>query len=271
MSKPVKCLTLKIHFWQFLIEYTLISPPSHKGGSWVSTGDEASRFSRFSFRRHFFQHLGFRLVRSPPDRATPTPVKLCSSEVFVLGVGITGEEFGMMSSWCNGLERRLTHVHHKHTHTHKDNPTLVPGVKPELSCQPSTNPQFQYDSESALDTILEEQHGQVTHEHTQSWVHINLRYMAFSSHSPMQGFVWEHLVSFPDQYTKLLIVWASDSGNETDTCFRHISIALCGFIWYSLIFIQILVPMKAGVWELGNELYIASWSCVTCICTSSYI
>ncbi|MDG4548958.1 MAG: 5-histidylcysteine sulfoxide synthase [Candidatus Contendobacter sp.] len=34
------------------------------GGSWVSTGDEASVWSRFHFRPHFFQHAGFRLVRS---------------------------------------------------------------------------------------------------------------------------------------------------------------------------------------------------------------
>lgn len=34
------------------------------GGSWISTGDESSIFARFHFRRHFYQHLGFRLVRS---------------------------------------------------------------------------------------------------------------------------------------------------------------------------------------------------------------
>jgi formylglycine-generating enzyme required for sulfatase activity len=32
------------------------------GGSWVSTGDLASNFARYAFRRHFFQHLGFRCV-----------------------------------------------------------------------------------------------------------------------------------------------------------------------------------------------------------------
>lgn len=37
------------------------------GGSWVSTGDEASLWSRFHFRAHFFQHAGFRLVRSEGD------------------------------------------------------------------------------------------------------------------------------------------------------------------------------------------------------------
>ena len=59
-----------------------------QGGSWVSTGDEASRFARFSFRRHFFQHMGFRLVRS--QEAKPCPVRLCKAEVFVVGAGVEG-------------------------------------------------------------------------------------------------------------------------------------------------------------------------------------
>lgn len=33
------------------------------GGSFISTGDEASVFARFHFRPHFFQHAGFRLVQ----------------------------------------------------------------------------------------------------------------------------------------------------------------------------------------------------------------
>lgn len=35
-----------------------------KGGSWISTGNEATRDSRYAFRRHFFQHAGFRYVQS---------------------------------------------------------------------------------------------------------------------------------------------------------------------------------------------------------------
>lgn len=35
-----------------------------KGGSWISTGNEAMRYSRYAFRRHFFQHAGFRYVES---------------------------------------------------------------------------------------------------------------------------------------------------------------------------------------------------------------
>jgi len=34
------------------------------GGSWVSTGNEASRFARYAFRSHFLQFAGFRCVRS---------------------------------------------------------------------------------------------------------------------------------------------------------------------------------------------------------------
>lgn len=37
------------------------------GGAWVSTGDEASVWSRFHFRPHFFQHAGFRLVQAAHD------------------------------------------------------------------------------------------------------------------------------------------------------------------------------------------------------------
>ena len=33
-----------------------------KGGSWASTGNESLRASRYAFRRHFFQHAGFRYV-----------------------------------------------------------------------------------------------------------------------------------------------------------------------------------------------------------------
>jgi len=35
-----------------------------KGGSWISTGNEAIASSRYAFRRHFFQHAGFRYIRT---------------------------------------------------------------------------------------------------------------------------------------------------------------------------------------------------------------
>ena len=39
-----------------------------KGGSWISTGNEALKSARYAFRRHFFQHAGFRTI------VTDTPV-----------------------------------------------------------------------------------------------------------------------------------------------------------------------------------------------------
>jgi putative 4-mercaptohistidine N1-methyltranferase len=35
-----------------------------KGGSWISTGNEATPWSRYAFRRHFYQHAGFRPIIS---------------------------------------------------------------------------------------------------------------------------------------------------------------------------------------------------------------
>lgn len=44
-----------------------------KGGSWASTGaNGASEFSRFAFRPHFFQHSGFRMVRSDSFEVVPS-------------------------------------------------------------------------------------------------------------------------------------------------------------------------------------------------------
>ncbi len=35
-----------------------------KGGSWISTGNEITLHARYAFRRHFYQHAGFRMVES---------------------------------------------------------------------------------------------------------------------------------------------------------------------------------------------------------------
>ncbi len=42
-----------------------------KGGSWISTGNEATRDSRYAFRRHFFQHAGLRYVESEQPLVVP--------------------------------------------------------------------------------------------------------------------------------------------------------------------------------------------------------
>ncbi|MEG3133018.1 5-histidylcysteine sulfoxide synthase [Rouxiella sp. T17] len=45
-----------------------------KGGSWISTGNEALKSARYAFRRHFFQHAGFRYVLSThQEKVTVNP------------------------------------------------------------------------------------------------------------------------------------------------------------------------------------------------------
>lgn len=42
-----------------------------KGGSWISCGDEALKRARYAFRRHFFQHAGFRYVAGEDAASQP--------------------------------------------------------------------------------------------------------------------------------------------------------------------------------------------------------
>jgi len=43
-----------------------------KGGSWISCGNESLRASRYAFRRHFFQHAGFRYVVAEAPVGVPS-------------------------------------------------------------------------------------------------------------------------------------------------------------------------------------------------------
>lgn len=100
------------------------------GGSWISTGDEASRFARFAFRRHFLQHAGFRLARSVTDstESIPLPVRLINTEVYVFG---------------SGVEENKVYLDEK--------------IQPEF--HPSTNIQYGFEKQSALYGILEMEFG----------------------------------------------------------------------------------------------------------------
>jgi 5-histidylcysteine sulfoxide synthase/putative 4-mercaptohistidine N1-methyltranferase len=55
-----------------------------KGGSWISTGNEALASARYAFRRHFFQHAGFRtIVEEPGAEATTTGSRLYETDQLV--------------------------------------------------------------------------------------------------------------------------------------------------------------------------------------------
>jgi 5-histidylcysteine sulfoxide synthase/putative 4-mercaptohistidine N1-methyltranferase len=54
------------------------------GGSWISTGNEALASARYAFRRHFFQHAGFRtIVEQPGNEATTAGSKLYETDGLV--------------------------------------------------------------------------------------------------------------------------------------------------------------------------------------------
>ena len=63
---------------------------SFQGGSWISTGDLASRFARFAFRRHFMQHCGFRIVRPAEDKLQEQPICIINTPIYVQNHGIIG-------------------------------------------------------------------------------------------------------------------------------------------------------------------------------------
>ena len=54
-----------------------------KGGSWVSTGNEATRYARYAFRRHFFQHAGFRYLESDSAEVPVEPVNTYETDELV--------------------------------------------------------------------------------------------------------------------------------------------------------------------------------------------
>lgn len=100
------------------------------GGSWVSTGDEASRFARFAFRRHFLQHAGFRLAKSVTysSESVALPVRLINTEVYVLGAGV---------------EENKIYLDQK--------------IQPEF--YPSANVQYGFETQTALYGIIEMEFG----------------------------------------------------------------------------------------------------------------
>ena len=55
-----------------------------KGGSWIATGNEAIASARYAFRRHFFQHAGFRpIIDAPGHDAITEGSKLYETDQLV--------------------------------------------------------------------------------------------------------------------------------------------------------------------------------------------
>ncbi len=81
-----------------------------KGGSWISTGNEATYHSRYAFRRHFYQHAGFRLVQSD------TPLKIqqadyeTDGEVTLSCEANWGDKFTTQPNFSKVLGKVVTNI-----------------------------------------------------------------------------------------------------------------------------------------------------------------
>ncbi|CAG5135894.1 unnamed protein product [Candidula unifasciata] len=91
------------------------------GGSWISTGDAASRFGRYAFRRHFFQHSGFRLARSLTEKVD-LPARVVDTEVFVLGSGVQANKP------CLDSDLQVVHVKSTHAAYNLDTLEALEGI-----------------------------------------------------------------------------------------------------------------------------------------------
>ena len=93
-----------------------------KGGSWISTGNEALGSARYAFRRHFFQHAGFRtIIEEPGSEATTAGSRLYETDQLVTqyldfhygdvaGGGRTGSPLGVPNFPRACVEATMPHV-----------------------------------------------------------------------------------------------------------------------------------------------------------------
>ncbi|PSW05265.1 SAM-dependent methyltransferase [Photobacterium lipolyticum] len=89
-----------------------------KGGSWISTGNEAISASRYAFRRHFYQHAGFRYVESKQDPATMTRVNIYETDELIsqyLEFHYGTEYFSVPNFCINGVQQCQQEIQLTHT------------------------------------------------------------------------------------------------------------------------------------------------------------
>ena len=87
-----------------------------KGGSWISTGNEALKSSRYAFRRHFFQHAGFRyVVSSHKESMSQNPYETDSMVSQYLDFQYGPEYFGVANyaKTLADIAVGLTENHHR--------------------------------------------------------------------------------------------------------------------------------------------------------------
>lgn len=84
-----------------------------KGGSWISSGNETLRSSRYAFRRHFYQHAGFRYVQSKQDPSSMNHVNIYESDALIsqyLEFHYGAEYFSVANFCVNGIQQALQRI-----------------------------------------------------------------------------------------------------------------------------------------------------------------
>ncbi|MCH1931123.1 5-histidylcysteine sulfoxide synthase [Shewanella sp. A25] len=89
-----------------------------KGGSWISTGNEAIAASRYAFRRHFYQHAGFRYVESLQNPEQMAEVNVYETDELIsqyLEFHYGAQYFGVPNFCVNGVQQALSEIQLEHT------------------------------------------------------------------------------------------------------------------------------------------------------------
>ncbi len=81
-----------------------------KGGSWISTGNEATLHSRYAFRRHFYQHAGFRVVESETPLELHNDEYETDTEVANSCENNWGDAFGAKQNFHNELAKMVLEI-----------------------------------------------------------------------------------------------------------------------------------------------------------------
>lgn len=81
-----------------------------KGGSWISTGNEATFHSRYAFRRHFYQHAGFRYIESEAELKIPRNDYETDSEVTLACEKDWGDAFSDVPNFSKQLAARIREI-----------------------------------------------------------------------------------------------------------------------------------------------------------------
>ncbi|GAL02310.1 glutamate synthase [NADPH] large chain [Photobacterium aphoticum] len=97
-----------------------------KGGSWISTGNESIQASRYAFRRHFYQHAGFRYVESQQDPSTMTRLNVYETDELISQYleFHYGAEYFQVPNFCqHAVQQCLQEVSLSQSRVHNTNGT----------------------------------------------------------------------------------------------------------------------------------------------------